>query len=253
MKHIKKKYAFRKRKLPVKPNSSVLSVDRRDYNTLKNVDKNENFAFMKDISGHYILSTLHNNQGKELIIPIPDLSLVYYDSAYMNNYERKSFNSDLFKKLSQTSEVTEDISHELYRYINYAATSVIMMFSSLESFLNSLIPEDGSYKLKRKVFDKKGIERYVTFEDKILKVIPSFESKAFFQDKNDFKTSHIGKLKNLRDEIIHTKSSFMFQNQSELLKQLLNFEFDETLLMVKEYMNSYKPNYIEDCPCNKNF
>lgn len=254
MKHIKKKFALRLKNLPIKENTSFSIIDRRDNDMLKAIDKTGKIPFMIDAEGYHTLSLMYNNQGKELLVPIPDLTLVYYDSAYINNYKRKIFENDLFKKLSQTSDLTDDVSHEIYIYINYATTSLIMMFTSIESFLNSLIPENGSYKNKKGVVhNKEKIERYIKFEEKILQVIPSFEKKIFYNNKNDFKRSPIGKLKNLRDEIIHTKSSFMYQKQSELIEQIMDFEFDKTLLEVKKYMNFYKLNYIENCPCNQNF
>lgn len=254
MKHIKKKFAYCEKKLPIKKGSQFSTVDRRDNDKIKAINKTKKVAFMIDTEGFYTLSLMYNNQGKELTIPIPDLTLAYYDSAYMNNYQRKSFKNDLFEKLSQTSDLTDDVSHQMYRYINYATTSLIMMFTSIESFLNSLIPEDGNYaSKKKKVYSKEKIQRYIGFEEKILHVIPSFTNSSFYTNKNDFRRSFIGKLKILRDEIIHTKSSFMFQKQSELIKQLLDFEFDKTLLETKQFMNFYKSNYIENCPCKKDF
>lgn len=264
MKHIKKKYAVYIKDLPIKENASLTYVDRRNKEALKNIDKKEKIIFLKDTSNHYALATLYNNQEKEvnLTIPIPDLTLVYYDSAYMSNFQRKSFESDLFEKLSQTTEITDDVSHEIYRYVNYAATSIIMMFTSMESFLNNNIPEDGiifndgkilKKRKKNKDFDKNCIQRYVSFEDKILKVIPFFKKRNYFINKDDFNKSTIGKLKTLRDEIIHTKSSFLYQKQSSLFNQMLDFEFDKTLLEVKGFMNFYKKDYVENCPCDEPF
>lgn len=253
MKHIKKKFAFCEKKIPVKEKTSISTLDRRDNDGLKTVDENKKIAFMEDTEGYHILSLLYNNQGKELLLPIPDLTLAYYDSAYMNNYQREKFKNDLFEKLSQTSDITDSVSHEIYRYINYSTTSLIMMFTSIESFLNSLIPENQSYKKKKKTYNKKEIERYIGFEEKILQVIPKFEHKSFYTNNNDFKKSPIGKLKYLRDEIIHTKSSLLFQSQSKLIKQLLDFDFDNSLIETKEFMNFYRSNYIENCSCNQDF
>lgn len=253
MKHFKKKYAIYLKKLPIKENALVSYVYRRGNDALKAVDKNEKLAFMKDTDGYHTLSIIYDNQGKQLTVPIPDLTLVYYDSAYMNNVQRKGFKNDLFENLSQTSEITEDVSHELYRYINYATTSIIMMFTAIESFMNKIIPDNGEYqKSENKIYTKTEIERYSSFEDKILKVIPFFRKK-YFKDKDELKESLIGKLKNLRDKIIHTKSSILYQKESALFKELLNFEYDKTLLETKDYMNFYKLNYIEDCPCNQIF
>ena|SRR5690554_1437274 len=263
MKHIKKKFAFHQKKLPIKRNISLSTIDRRNNKALKDVDKKEKIAFMIDMDGYHMVAIIYNNQGKELLVPIPDLTLTYYDSAYMNNFQRKSFENDLFEKLSQTTEITDDVSHEIYRYVNYAATSIIMMFTSMESFLNNNIPKDGiifndgkilkKHNKKIKSFDKNYIQRYVSFEDKILKVIPFFKKQNYFINKDDFNKSTIGKLKKLRDEIIHTKSSFLDQNQSLLFNQMLDFEFDKTLLEVREFMNFYKKDYVENCPCDEPF
>ncbi len=97
------------------------------------------------------------------------------------------------------------------------------------------------------------IQEFVSFMDKLKKVLPSFhEKKNFFKDRTPT-NQHIINLKELRDEIVHTKSDSKLETSIELFRRLLNFKYDETLDAVASLMNFYKPNYIETCNCGKDF
>lgn len=98
MKHIKKKYYFQKNEIPLKKGKKSFKLDRSDNQSIKKLKK-ETIPFIKTTDGDVILSMFYNNNGKEIIIPIPDLTLVYYNNAYLNNYKRKEKEKELFKKL----------------------------------------------------------------------------------------------------------------------------------------------------------
>lgn len=256
MKHIKKKYYFKNNSLPIQPGKETIKVDRRDTKALKKLKK-ENIPFIKTIEGDYIMSFNYNYNGIETIIPIPDLTLVYYNNAYLYNISRKEQEKKLFNKLINVNDdLTEDASNELYNYIGLATSSIIQMFTSIESFVNHLIPDDKPYindrRDKTEHYNKEQIQFSIKFYDKIKLVLPYFYSKDFFKNRT-LTNSHIDNLKSLRDEIVHTKSNFLYDNQSQLIKKLLNFKYEETLKAIRKFMNFYIENYIVDCDCEKEF
>lgn len=85
------------------------------------------------------------------------------------------------------------------------------------------------------------------------KVLPkALDGKNFFQYRTPT-NAHIYKLKELRDDIVHIKSDRTGQNNIDILKRLLGFQYDETFQAVFKLFNFYKEGFIEECPCNQNF
>lgn len=259
MKHIKKKYLFQEKadtfKSKVESLPSFQNVDRRDSKTLKN-SKNH-FALIKTTDDFFLSGFIHNHNGKHTVVPIPDLTLVYFDHSYQMNLVRKEKENDLFKKLNSKEDVTEDVSNELYHYYGHASNCIISLFTSLESFVNSLIPDNGKFerilKNKTEIFTKTQIQENINFTDKLKFVLP-----YFFNDKNFFKKQTptnqlIISLKELRDEVVHTKSEKSFELQEKLFKKILKFKYDKSIEAVAKFMNYYKSDYITECDCGKDF
>jgi hypothetical protein len=96
MKHIKKKYGFQ---LAV-PEEKVKAVSTRlevtDKKSIQQAKKSDIYATTED--GYIIKCFLFQNNGENLIIPIPDLTLVYFDSAYNLNKLRIEQQQNLNKK-----------------------------------------------------------------------------------------------------------------------------------------------------------
>ena len=81
------------------------------------------------------------------------------------------------------------------------------------------------------------------------KVLPQALGINFFAKPNTTNV-HIHNLRNLRNEIIHTKSDKTGRNHVEILKKLLNFKYDETFMATFKLFNFYKEGFIEECPCD---
>lgn len=215
--------------------------------------------YLESESNHLIKSLLLKKNGKEFIIPIPDLSLVYFDSAYNLNVLRKDQELKLYEKLMITpNSLGEDATNEVYRYYGYASSFIISLFTSIESFINHIIPDEGIYireipKRRTEHYNKEQIQRELPFNEKTRKVLPFFFDKKNFFLKSTLANEKLNKLKELRDDIVHTKSDSSFKSQEELIKKLLNFPFEETLESVAKFMNFYKPNFITECQCGLNF
>lgn len=257
MKHIKKKYLFQ----GILPRTDLnnlheLNLKNDNQQILKAKSKDSFVALKLTDSDDLIYGFIYNHKGKYISIPLPDYTLVYFNFAYSLNIERKNQQEKLLSLLSNVETITDDSSNELYNFYGIASSYVVNLFTSIESFINSLLPDDGKYiidgKKKTEIYNKMQIQENISFLDKLKLVLPQFHNKNFFKDKTPT-NQHIYNLKELRDEIVHTKSDSKLELSIELFKRLLNFKYDETLDSVAALMNFYKPSYIEPCKCGKDF
>ena len=257
MKHIKKKYLFQGA-LPISNinNHQTLDLLGDNQELLKQKSKDCFVGLKLSESGEMIYAFIYNHKGKYINIPLPDYTLVYYNFAYSLNIERKKQQEILLSQLSNVDTITHDCSNELFNFYGLASSYVVNLFTSIESFINSMLPDGENYivdgKNKTEVYNKTQIQENVCFMDKLKIVLPQFHKKNFFKDRTPT-NQHIINLKELRDEIVHTKSDIKLETSVELFRRLLNFKYDETLDSVASLMNFYKPNYIEACSCGKDF
>jgi hypothetical protein len=119
-----------------------------------------------------------------------------------------------------------------------------------------MIPENFIYEIKSErkteIFNKQQIQISISFMDKLTKVLPKALGKNFFT-KHTPTNSHIYNLRDLRNEIVHTKSDKTGQNNVEILKRLLSFKYDETFIATFKLFNFYKEGFIEECNCEENW
>jgi hypothetical protein len=255
MKHIKKKYLFQFEGVD-KIKSVGQEVSVNDNDLLKKAKQSDLFVTTEK---DFVIKAFPFKHSKgTAVIPIPDLTLVYYDSAYNQNKERKDLETKLLDKLtSKNDKFGEDATNEIYHYYGNASGCIIFLFTSLESFINHILPDDKSYSLETDrnttFYNKKQIQRHISFDEKLKKVLPKLLDGTNFFSHETTHTQHITNLKKLRDELIHTKSDISFVNQEDLIKKLLQFNFDKTFIAVAMFMNFYKPNYIVECDCNLDF
>lgn len=261
MKHIKKRYLFVEenyRENFPEIGESILLNDKRL------VSKSKNQLLFVRSENMDIRAFAFNQNGRNAIISIPDLTLVYFDSAYNLNklrqeQEKLMFNKIVVKDFSEETEdeVTEDATTEIYRYYGYACNCVISLFTAIESFINSVIPDECIYMRKTSKctehFTKDQIQRSIQFDEKVKNVLPYFYDGKNFYHKQTAQNQHLENLKNLRNEIIHTKSEKTFSQQENLLRSVLKFKFNETFEAVAAFMNFYKKDYIIECDCGSDF
>jgi hypothetical protein len=98
---------------------------------------------------------------------------------------------------------------------------------------------------------KKQIQVSISFMDKLTQVLPAANTISFFKKNRTPTNAHIYKLKDLRNDIVHTKSDRTEQNNVEILKRLFSFKYDETFEATFKLFNFYRPGFIEECPCDK--
>ncbi len=97
MKHIQKKYGVQIANAADKLVKEGTKFDITDKSSLKQAKNSDIFATTD--KGYVIKCFLYQNNGEKLVIPIPDLSLVYFDSAYNLNKLRREQEKELNKKI----------------------------------------------------------------------------------------------------------------------------------------------------------
>lgn len=221
---------------------------------------------MKDYYGialtdkNYLLQTFKYVEGENIFfIPEPDPIIIYFDTAINFHKTIDKRKSDLFSKLKSMGNIFNAVNGDFYWYFSTVCNYVIFLFLSIEAFLNKTIPYDFEYRKqiqtkKIELYDKSQIQRNIDFLEKIKSVLPLSTGKNFVEEFAH-KYELIKKLKEFRDEIVHTKS-FEGKNSPNFYENLfvtsLDFEFDNTLLAARDFINYYQPDLIEECNCGKN-
>lgn len=252
MKHIKKKYLIEKAGGIEHLEKIGEVIDKPDAKALKKAKNKHVFATTED--GKAFLAFLYNLNGQFTAIPLPDLSLVYFDGAYNLNELRKQEEKLIIGKVKNAKDgITENMLHDIYRYYGHASGCIISLFTALESFINHIIPNDIPYiktlSHKTEYYNKEQIQKNIQFDDKVKSVIPYFFNGKSFNKSESQLNQYIEKLKVLRDDIVHPKSDENFKKQEELVKKLLNFQYDKTFEAVAGFMNYYKTSFVEECDC----
>jgi hypothetical protein len=145
--------------------------------------------------------------------------------------------------------IEENGTHQCYNdYIKYRSSSVIMLISAVEAFINHIIPNDFIYKTEKKELSKTEIEGpKVFFIDKLEKVIPQFLGNENFWDSYKEIKMEIVKLYNIRKNLIHLKTNGEddFTAYFKVIDEMLELDINHSISNVIEFMNNIKPKFIE--------
>jgi len=254
IKHIKRKTVR-----PIKLNQEQLDEivpGKASDDILKNIKfkdvKNYNAIQLME-SGEVLFSFFYNDNGNACTIPLANPVLIYFNIAqsYLRTiYTRRK---DLLSLFRDRTDVTEDVMKLFYDFFGLTSSFITMLMTSIEAFVNQQIDKDFKYEKSEqkkylKLYDYDQILHWVSLEDKINDILNKKHSKDFskkYPNKNIF----IVNLKQLRDQIVHTKEGINHTGYIEIYRQSLNFKFSECIEAVRDFINFYEPDLIEPCPC----
>lgn len=258
-KHIKRKFLFEKIATPEELEEfRKISVNytKEELTTIRSVAKDKSI-YVQFGDTQLVLAFPYRHDGFAKLIPEPDPVLLYFNYAYYEYLRFSPKKSTIFK--IATGEISEDMSKILYQYFGESSAFIIMLFTSLEAFINRCIPKDFRYSKdiqnkKTETYNKSQIERFIPFDEKAKDVINQvFKNKKNFGQAHPNLNQHIINLKEIRDSIVHIKATEDGHTAYEkTFKRLFDFKYIDTLNSVKEFINYYHddPKYIEECPCN---
>lgn len=159
---------------------------------------------------------------------------------------KKDINSDLF-----LLDFDAGFTHECYNdFIKARITSIIMLVSSIESFINQQLTPDFKYHTngkKSKEYDVEAIEKKIFFKEKIEDVLPKAIKREDFWEKEKVTLKVLHNLYEQRKTFIHLKT----HSEDELLRYSIAFEkmieFDllEAINSTINFMNLVEENFIE--------
>ncbi|MCB0408837.1 MAG: hypothetical protein KDD29_01375 [Flavobacteriales bacterium] len=145
-------------------------------------------------------------------------------------------------------EFENGYTHECFTdYFKAKTTSIIMLVSSLEIFMNQHIHQNYTYTWKDEKWNHEKIENKLSFNIKLEHVIPDACDlknlwKENFEDLNIIKN-----LYNQRKEFVHlkTKSKEDWKRYTDSFDSLTKFDLKEAIEASITFMNTVSPGFIE--------
>lgn len=167
-----------------------------------------------------------------------------------NNFQKcgKKFGDDMY-----LLDFEEEGTHECYNhYVKYRASSIIMLVSAIEAFLNHIIPNDFIYNTirdsKQIQLNKTQIESTkVWFSDKLTNVIPQCINNINFWDNLANEKDLILALYGHRKSIIHLKTNAEddLTRYFDVIDKMLDFDISDSIDATIRFMNAASDKFVE--------
>lgn len=255
LKHIKKKTVnyVKFDKESFENSGLLLNLPDGKMPKLKYKDVKDKHAMLFMDNGEMLRSFFYNDNGNTCTIPLANPVLIYFHTAQANLKNIYSTKKDLMALFRDNGEVTESSLQLFYGFFGISSNFVTILMTALEAFVNQKIPINYKFQKKEgtkftRIYDSDQIQRWVSLDDKISDILNVVENRNFAKHY-PMRQPHIDRLKDLRDNIVHTKSGAAYINYTELFKKSLNFKYNESIEAVRDFINFYEPNLIEPCPC----
>lgn len=191
---------------------------------------------------------------RKVAIPEPDLTLIYFNTAYLNWKYMRDHKASLLDALAQ-DVVKESVIFSLFSWFGASASCINNLWNALETSINKNFKENSVYKRHGKDDDLWTGEKifFVPTKERLRYALPQIVGFDIRNEKID-PFDQIGHLNDLRDKFTHPKPRKGQSLHDYLYKEALNFPYERAFEAVKLFINFYaqKP-LIEDCDCGKDF
>ncbi len=257
MKHIKKKFRYENssffEEIKNNKNSKLLYIDEKiDRKVIKS-----NYVLMQYNSGNEVLSFPYKYKNELFLIPMPEYPLMYYNQAYMLIKQIDESKNDLLKALRAKPKNRTLCDAEIYSYFGCISSFVLNLHCAFESFANRCIADKTVIStLINSEVKLSDPQKNAQLFEKVDEIIPMLYKKIQLFKSEYIADYHLLKdLHNLRNELAHTKTDNAFNkdNEVELFKKLMSFNYIGALIAVKKFSNYYVPDYMVECDCNNDF
>lgn len=252
MKHIKQKFLL----------TSNVTKDGYEYLIKKEEKSKEEKSvcfkdwvpFLVTDDREIIQSFFYQLDGMKVIIPEPNPIVIYFNNAqsFLSTIIKKR--SELFDELKIIDFDANEILNKMFSFYGYVVSFTSSLFDALEAFVNSKIPKEykcQNPKRRNKMMNKYEIIRYSSFEYKLKSILPDvFLGKSFVNVKSHLYENLI-LLKQLRDNITHTKADVNYEVNyyEKLFTEALDFDYLKAIESARDFINFYENNLIEPCNC----
>lgn len=134
---------------------------------------------------------------------------------------------------------------EYYKFLMYKISSITALISTVECFVNEIIPENFTTENKRKeIVGKEIIERHWTLKSKLKTVIPKIKEITDLKDY-EIKTNKFLELSKIRNEFTHMKTKLDGKNMDPFLdyfQQLINLNLKDKIAETKNLLELIENN-----------
>lgn len=208
----------------------------------------------------YAFSFKDTFKGRECLVPEPDPILVYFNVAQINYRLIVTLNGreNLIELLSDLKKSeTSKVMHSLYNFLAESSAFAIFLFMAMESAVNKAITDDFELRKidskKTVVYDNLQVQK-LEFKEKVKDILPKITGRKFWNDHLTEWNFLIVDLKELRDEIVHTKKQLGTQTHyKEVYVRALNFDYARAIQYAKTFINYYHKDLVEECNCGVDF
>lgn len=257
MKHIKKVFL----QLNKDAHFPIDETERpQNLQQLKNIS--EQLVIRRDEEDNNYLAFIYKDKARseKYVINIPIMPMVFFDSAYTSNLHLRNAREKLLDGLAMENTdgiYYPQIDHNVYRFIGYSTSTIILLCNSLECFANEMIARNkyvytNVLKQKSEVYDHNQIQNNVDFKTKLFIILPAVFNKK--PNPTSLFLQAIHRLIDLRNDITHLKlEENLIIERSAITRRLLSHDYDKSLVHVREFINYFLPNYLQDCDCEGEF
>jgi hypothetical protein len=188
----------------------------------------------------------------------PDPIQLYFSLAFENYQYANRTRASITFQSGQSGSLNFVNSHLYNWHIKYKISTIIFLHSTIEAFINYLMPEDFIYKqdlLGKKSdkftrtkteYSKEQTERFIQFKEKLNQVIPQLTQISFF-DSHKKTYDKLLNLNTYRNDLIHLRST-RSQNKQHFQKvfdEVINVDLKQYVEAVIDFINVIKPNHIK--------
>ncbi len=175
------------------------------------------------------------------------------------NYSEKIKETNFFKCGKKCGDdiyildIEENGTHDCYNhYVKYRASSIIMLVTALEAYLNHIITNDFVYNTtkdgKHLQLSKGKIESAkISFREKLTKVIPQWlEDPDFWKSCGDIQENILELYENRRG-LIHLKTNSQddFERYFLVIDKMLDLDISTAINSTIQFMNFATKNFVE--------
>lgn len=136
---------------------------------------------------------------------------------------------------------------EYYKFLMYKISCITSLISTVECFINEIIPENFSTKNKKEeVVSKQEIERHWSLKSKLKTVVPTIKKIPDLKTYEDW-SNKLLELSTLRNEFTHVKTKADRRNMDPFIdyfEQLINLDLKQKILETENLIKLIEPDYL---------
>lgn len=258
MKHIKRKFLKQQKvNLDLKAIQKPAIINKgEEWFGYQAVKEGSHYPIILTEENDLIQAFFYQAGSKSFMIPEPNLISVYFDISQSQIKYLYPAKADLLFNIDRNGDVGKTL-NATHTFFHHSCICVLFMYNAIEAVINLQLPIDKEY-IKRtdrntQSFSHAQIQKEISFEEKIKSVLPQFLNKSFHHD-HGHKFDTILKLKDVRDEIAHTK---VYAHQDspnyykKLFTKLLDFDYNNAIKYSMDFINYFQSSLIEECHCGR--